>query len=436
MFTKQTVKDRDLTGKTVLLRADYNVPLDDGKITDDYRIKQSLQTIEYLLSHNVRLIICAHLGRPKGPGDSTTSLFPVAKRLQQLLDKPVEFATDCVGEPAEKAVKSLKQGHVLLLENLRFHPEEEANDDGFAKQLASLADIFVQDGFGVVHRAHASTEAVTHHLPSIAGLLLEKEVDVITNVMEQPERPLMAIVGGAKIADKIDVLHRFIEIADFVAVGGAMANTFLVAQGIDVGQSLYDKADVPIAKDILRKAGQQAKHRRFIFAVPYDGVVSEAIDKTLPTRIVDWGTHAIADIENYPKRPPAHSYRILAHEQVLDVGPFSGSFIAGAMQLSATVVWNGTMGVTETVGLQGPVGPYAHGTELIVQAMLGEFGHRPFTVVGGGDTVGYVEGQKLASSFDHVSTGGGASLELMGGRRLPGVEALLPKKEHAAAGDS
>ena len=235
MFTKQTIRSIDLKGKTVLLRADYNVPLEDGKITDDYRIQQSLPTIEYLLSQNVKLIIISHLGRPSGPNDASCSLFPVAKRLQQLIDKPVEFALDCVGPVAEKAVSGLENGQILLLENLRFHPEEEANDEHFAARLASLADVFVQDGFGVVHRAHASTSAITKFLPSVAGLLLEKEVDTITTVMQNPERPIMAIVGGAKIADKLDILNRFIEIADFVALGGAMANTFLAAQGIDIG---------------------------------------------------------------------------------------------------------------------------------------------------------------------------------------------------------
>jgi 3-phosphoglycerate kinase len=430
MFTKQTIKDIDIGNKTVLLRADYNVPLDNGKITDDYRIKQSLPTITYLLDHNVKLIICAHLGRPAGPHDTACSLFPVAKRLQQLLDRQVEFVTDCIGETAEKAAAGLQPGQVLLLENLRFHPEEEANDDDFASQLARLAEVFVQDGFGVVHRAHASTEAITHHLPSVAGFLVEKEVDTITRVMEQPERPLVAIVGGAKIADKIDVLHRFIEIADFVAVGGAMANTFLAAGGIPIADSLFDKADLPIAKDIIRKAGAQSRKRRFVFAIPYDGVVAHAIDKTQPTRIVDWSAHVIADIESYPKRPPQSSSHIRAHERILDIGPFSGSFIAGALQFANTVVWNGTMGVTETAGLQGPIGPYAHGTELIIEAMLGEFGHRPFSVVGGGDTVGYIESRKLVESFNHVSTGGGASLELMGGRKLPGVEALRDKESN------
>lgn len=427
MFTKQTIRDVDLHGKTVLLRADYNVPLDNGKITDDYRIKQSLPTIQFLLDKKVKLIICSHLGRPKGPEDTANSLFPVAKRLQQLLDHPVEFATDCVGEKAVKAAKGMKQGDVLLLENLRFHPEEEANDDAFAKKLAGLADVFVQDGFGVVHRAHASTEGVTHHLPSVSGLLLEKEVDTITRVMEEPERPLMAIIGGAKIADKIEILERFIGIADFVAIGGAMANPFLAAQGIDVAKSLYDKADVPIARQIIRKAGAEGKKRPFVFAVPHDVVASEKIDKLTSTRIVEFTTHTMADIEHYPHRVPAKASRLNKNEMILDIGPFSASFISGGIQLANTVVWNGTMGVTETPSLHGPVGPTAHGTQTVVEALLGELGHKPFTVVGGGDTVGYVESKNLVSQFGHVSTGGGASLELMSGKKLPGVEALNDK---------
>lgn len=430
MFTKKTIKDIDLEGKTVLLRADYNVPLEAGKITDDYRLQQSLPTIRYLLDRNVKLIICAHLGRPAGPDDAANSLFPVAKRLQQLLGSPVEFAPDCVGERAEKAAKNLEPGSVLLLENLRFHPEEEKNDDGFAGQLAKLAQVFVQDGFGVVHRAHASTDAITRHLPSVAGLLLEKEVDTITNVMQQPERPLVAVIGGAKIADKIDLLHRFIDLADFVAIGGAMANTFLAAQGIDIAESLFDKTELAVAKDIMRKAEAEAKKRRFIFAVPRDGVVAHAIDTAAPTRIVDWSAHVIADIENYPRRVPPKASKLSAHERILDIGPFSGSFIAGGVQLANTVVWNGTMGVTETAGLQGPVGPYSHGTELVIDALLGQFGHKPFTVVGGGDTVGYLENRGLVTAFGHVSTGGGASLELMAGRKLPGVEALLDEPDH------
>lgn len=428
MFTKKTIRDIDLAGKTVLMRADYNVPVEHGTITDDYRIKQSLPTIQYLLERNVRLIICSHLGRPEGKPNTAESLFPVAKRLGELIGKgKVTFARDCVGPEAEHAAADLKPGEVLLLENLRFHPEEEANDEHFAQQLASLAEVFVQDGFAVVHRKHASTDAVTRFLPSVAGLLLEKEVDTITEVMKNPKRPLMAVIGGAKISDKIDILHTFIEIADIVAIGGAMANTFLAAEGIKVGKSLVEDDDFGIAKDILAKAREREKHEHFVFYLPQDGVVAHKVDRSAATRIVDWSAHVIASVENYPKRPPHEASQIKEDEMILDIGPFSGSFIAGSIQLTNTVVWNGAMGVTEMAGLQGPVGPYAHGTELVVEATLGQFGHRPFSLVGGGDTVGYVEQRGLVGAFDHVSTGGGASLELMAGRTLPGVEALQNK---------
>lgn len=428
MFTKKTVKDVNLKGKRVLLRADYNVPLDGKEVAEDYRIRQSLETVNYLLEHGAAVIICSHLGRPKDQNDTQFSLKPVAKRLSALLDKPVQFANEFEGDDTLKMAKKIKPGQVMLLENLRFHKEEEANDDAFAKQLASLADIFVQDGFGVVHRAHASTEAVTHHLPSVAGLLLEKEVDTITKVMAKPERPLAAIIGGAKIADKIDIIYKFIELADFVAIGGAMANTFLMAQGIDVADSLVDKDEIGVAKDILQRAEAEAKERDFVFALPKDGVVAHKIDAKQPTRIVDWGAHITADIEAYPKRVTKGASQVHAHEKILDIGPFSGAFIAGGLQLANTVVWNGTMGVTEVKGTQGPVGPYAHGTELVIDAMLGQFGNRPFSLVGGGDTVGYVQDRGLIEAFDHVSTGGGASLELMSGRTLPGVAALQDKK--------
>jgi phosphoglycerate kinase len=432
LFTKKTIHDIELSGKTVLLRADYNVPVAGGKITDDYRITQSLPTVQFLLDAGAKLVICSHLGRPKGPNDKDASLAPVAKRLSKLLGKDVRFVPDCVGPVAEQAVKALKQGEVVLLENLRYHPEEEQNDPAFAKQLASLADVFVQDGFGVVHRAHASTEGVTKYLPAVAGLLLEKEVDTITRVMSDPERPLAAIVGGAKIADKIDILHRFIEIADFVAVGGAMANTFLKAEGIDVGTSLYDKDEIGVAKAIIKKAEAEAEKRKFMFYIPQDAVVAASLDKAAFTRIVDWKSHVVAEIESYPKRPTARTGKVEANEKILDVGPFTGAFIAGVIQQASTVVWNGTMGVTEVRGVQGPIGPFAHGTDLVMDAMLGQYGgphNRPFTVVGGGDTVGYVQSRGLVKAFDHVSTGGGASLELMGGRKLPGVEALQPKGE-------
>ncbi len=427
-FTKKTLKNIDLKGKTVLLRADYNVPIDEnGKITDDYRISQSLPTIHHLREQGCKIVICSHLGRPSGPDDKRCSLRAVAQRLQVLLGRPVGFVSDCVGVEAEKAARALKPGQVLLLENLRFHPEEEKNDTGFAKKLASLAEVFVEDAFGVVHRAHASTAAVTHYLPAVAGLLLEKEVRTITDAMENPRRPLMTIVGGAKISDKIEVLRKFITIADVVVVGGAMADTFLKAEGIEIGSSLAEPEHIPTAKEIMKAAKEKSKSQHFVFYLPQDGVVASKVDKSAPTRIVDWSAHVIADVENYPKRPPRRAYHIGKDERILDIGPFSGSFIAGSMQLANTVLWNGAMGVTEVPSLQDPVGPFAHGTELVVQAMLGQFGHKPFSVVGGGDTVGYLESQGQIEYFDHVSTGGGASLELMAGKKLPGVEALKDK---------
>jgi phosphoglycerate kinase len=428
LFTKKTIKDIDLKGKTVLLRADYNVPLDGDKVTDDYRIKQSLPTVEYLLENSKHLIICSHLGRPNGKIDKLYSLKPVAKRLEKLLGHKVIFADDCVGPNVISALKKLKPGQVLLLENLRFHEQEEANDEVFARELADPADVFIQDGFGVVHRAHASTEGVTHFLPSVAGFLLETEVDTITNVMEAPKKPLMAVVGGAKVADKLEILKRFIKIADFLAVGGALANPFLVANGHDVAESLYDPKELSTAREIIREAEIEAKKRDFVFAIPHDVVVTDKIDKSAQTRVVDFSSNSFVDVMYYPKRVPTTATTLHAHEKVLDIGPFSASFIAGAIQLSQTVVWNGTMGVTEIPSLEGPIGPFSHGTQTIIEAITGDLGRKPFSVVGGGDTVGYLESRKITAGFNHVSTGGGASLELMSGHKLPGLEALMDKK--------
>lgn len=427
MFSKRTIRDIEIEGKTVLLRADYNVPIQKGRITDDYRIRQSLATVNYLLEHRAKLIICSHLGRPKGPEDTDLSLFPVAKRLRQILDRPVEFATDTGGPLSQKAAAGMKPGDVLLLENLRFFPGEKADDDGFAKQLAGLADVFVQDGFAVAHRKDASTDAITRHLPSAAGFLLEKEMKVLTGVMKDPKRPLMAVIGGAKIADKLEVMNRFVEIADIVAVGGAMANTFLVAEGHGIGASLYDKEEVSVARDVMKRAKAEAEKRGFVFLIPHDVVVAKKIDKAAPTRIVELTTHTMADIQNYPGHVPAAASRVHADEKILDIGPFSASMIAGAAQLSETVVWSGTMGVTETSALHGPVGPTAHGTQTVIEALLGDYGHKPFSVVGGGDTVGYVQSRKLTDGFSHVSTGGSASLEVLAGHKLPAVEALPDK---------
>ncbi len=427
-FSKKTIKDIELSGKKVLLRTDYNVPLSSkGEIEDDYRIVQSLPTIRYLLENGASVIICSHLGRPDGKVTPSFSLFPVAKRLQKLLGVDVEFVPETVGERAQKAAAKLQKGQVLLLENLRFQAAEENNDADFGAQLASLADLFVQDGFGVVHRAHASTDAVTRNIQSVAGLLLEREVDTITEVMEKPEKPLVAVIGGAKITDKIEVLRRLIAIADVVVVGGAMANTFLQAKGIRIGKSKTEAAELPLAKEIIAEAMAEQKKRNFVFYLPQDGVVASKVDPKAPTRIVDWSAHVIAEIEAYPKRPAHAASQVKDDELILDVGPFSGAFIAGVMQLAKTVVWNGSLGVTETKGLQGPVGPTAHGTELLIEAILGQFGNRPFSLVGGGDTVAFVESMGLVDSFNHVSTGGGASLELMSGKTLPGVEALVDK---------
>lgn len=423
MFHKKTIKDIDLNGKIVLLRADYNVPLEDGTISDDYRIQKSLPTIQYLLDQNCKIVVCSHLGRPEGPAPEL-SLKPVAQRLGQLLDKAVQFTGDTIGQEVKQQIEQLQPGDILLLENLRFYKEEEDNDDGFARELAQGVDVFVQDAFGVVHRKHASTDAITRHVTSVAGLLVEQEVDTIAKVMDTPERPLFALIGGAKISDKIDMLHRFIDLADVVAVGGAMANTFLLAQDTPIGKSLAQPDEVGLAKEIIEKARIKAAAGKFIFYIPQDGVVAHKIDNKAPTRIVDWGTHAIAEIESYPKYPPKESSEVASDEQILDIGPFSGAFIAGSMQLANTVIWNGAMGVTETDGLLTKTGPYSHGTELVVEAMLGQFGHKPKTIVGGGDTVGYIEEQNLVACFDHVSTGGGASMELMSGNTLPGVEAL------------
>lgn len=427
-FWKKTVREYDLGGKRVLVSVDYNVPGDKtGSITSDARIKASLPTLQYLIEQNCSIVLISHRDRPGGKVVERFSLKPAAEYVSKYLGKDVKFLQDCIGESVNRAKQSLQPGQILLLENTRFHPEEEANDEEFAKQLAEHMDVFVQDAFGNAHRTHASTDAISHYLPSLAGLLLEKEVDTITNVMDNPARPLMAIIGGAKISDKIEILNRLIDIADFVAIGGAMANTFLLAEGINVAKSLVEREDVPMAKEIIARARAKSKDSHFIFYIPQDGVVANKIDKTARTRIVDWDAHVIASIENYPKAPSEGSLQIQDDEMLLDIGPFSGAFIVGGMQMANTVIWNGAMGVTETVGLQGPVGPFAHGTELLVEGMLGHHGHRPYTVVGGGDTVGYIEERKLVDGFNHVSTGGGASMELMSGKPLPGVESLMNK---------
>lgn len=430
MFNKKTINDYDLNGKRVLLRADYNVPLNkDGSVASNYRIEQSLPTIKALQEKGCQIVICSHLGRPKSPMDKQFSLKPIARELSKLLKHDVTFVSDCVGDNVKLAVKSMKAGDIVLLENVRFHEEEEKNDSEFAKSIiqSTGAEVLVQDGFGVVHRAHTTTDAIARQIPAVAGLLLASEVDTITNVMLEPKRPLMAIIGGAKIEDKIDIIHKFIDSADIVVIGGAMANTFLKAQGLEVGESLVDDDELDTAHDIMKKVRHVSSQRNFVFYLPQDGVVATEIDKKSETRIVGWDAQVVADIEAYPKRPLHETSHVKKHEKILDIGPISGAFIAGAVQMVNTVIWNGTMGVTETPAVHGPVGPYSHGTEIVIDALVGKYGHRPFSLLGGGDTAGYVEERGLNDMFDHVSTGGGASLELMSGKELPGVAVLWDK---------
>jgi 3-phosphoglycerate kinase len=432
-FDKKTVKDIDLKHKRVLVRADYNVPVKDHKISDDYRIKQSVQTIKYIWEqYESSIVIISHLGRPDGKPSREFSLQPVAVRLTELLGKKVMFVADTIGTDAKTACEQLKPGQILLLENLRFDEREEKNDKSYAQEIVDTtkADVFVQDGFGVVHRAHASTDAITKLLPSVAGLLLEKEVATIEKVIKEPTKPLVSVVGGAKISDKIEVLNKLIDISDCVAVVGAMANDFLLADKVDVGKSMVEKEVLATTRDILARARAEEAKRNFNFLVPVDVVVSKSPDGRRPTRIVDVSADNIADIQAYPKRPKPADYTVGKDEMILDIGPASAAQIAGVVKMAETVIWNGTCGVTEAKGIAGAHDPFAHGTHTIMEAMIGpsnRHANKPFTLVGGGDTVSYVEQQGLTDDFSFVSTGGGATLELISGHKLPGVEALPDK---------
>jgi phosphoglycerate kinase len=440
MFIKKTIRDVDLSGKRVFLRADYNVPIDEfGAVSDDFRIKQSIPTIKYILEQNPRsLTIASHLGRPKGPDDAKCSLLPVVARLSELLSNHVEFAKNCVGEEVQSVIQNLPDRGVLLLENLRYHNEEEENSSDFAAQLASGQEVYIDDAFGAAHRAHASLDAITHHIQtSVSGLLLAKEVDLITNVMQNPERPLVAIVGGAKISDKIEILNKFIDVADVVVVVGAMANTFLAAKGVKVGKSLVELDKLDLAKEIMEKCKQKELDTEFKFVIPRDYVVSTQMDGSAKTRVVDIDTHILSDIEAYPKLPKPEQHEIADDESIFDVGPLTANYIAGLITGVKSVVWNGTCGVTETKGHHGAAAPFSHASKLILDTLQGEHKDsklRPFSVVGGGDTVGFVMENAgidsetgLPFGIAHVSTGGGASLELMSGLKLPGVEALNDK---------
>ena len=398
MLTKKSVEDINVTGKRVLVRCDFNVPMEDGRITDDNRIVGALPTIKYLLAHNARVILCSHMGRPKGEFNPKYTLAPVAKRLSELLGKDVALAADVVGPDAQAKAAALKDGEVLLLENVRFHKEEEKNDPAFAKQLASLAEIYVNDAFGTAHRAHASTAGVADYLPAVCGYLIEKEISVMGGALNNPTRPFVAILGGAKVADKLKVIENLLTKVDTLIIGGGMAYTFLAAQGKGIGTSLYDAKKLDYCKDMLKKAEEKGVK----LLLPVDTVVASAfpdpIDAPVETEIVC-------------------SSAIPADKMGLDIGPKTRELFAEAAKTAKTVIWNGPMGVFENDAL-------AKGT-IAVAAALAE--SDATTIVGGGDSAAAVEKLGFADKITHISTGGGASLEFLEGLELPGIACLNDK---------
>ena len=397
---KKTVRDLDVAGKKVLVRVDFNVPFDDkGNISDDTRIRASLETIKYLLEHKAAVILMAHLGRPKGQVNPKYSLAPVAKHLGKLLSKKILFAADCVGPEAKAAAKKLKAGHVLLLENLRFHKEEEKNDMEFAEQLASLADLYVNDGFGVSHRAHASVEGVTHFLPAAAGFLLEKEIEYVGRAVTEPLHPFAAIIGGAKVSDKIGVINNLLDKVDTLLIGGGMANTFLAAQGCAMGKSLVEEDKIELARELLAKA----KKNKVNLLLPTDLVMAEAFAAD--------AKHVNEDIKYLNQDYMA-----------LDIGAETAKAYAAALADAKMIVWNGPMGVFE-------MDAFCKGTEAVAKAVARS---RAVSIVGGGDSVAAVEKLGLAKRISHISTGGGASLEYLEGKVLPGVAAMeTVRKNHS-----
>lgn len=385
---KKTVRDIDVRGKRVLVRCDFNVPMDGGEITDDRRITSALPTIQFLREQGAVVILCSHLGRPKGGPEPKYSLAPVAARLSELLGSPVPLAADCVGPAAKAVVEAAKPGDVVLLENVRFHPEEEKNDPAFAAELASLAEVYVNDAFGTAHRAHASTEGVAHLLPGVAGFLIEKEIAFLGQAVEDPKRPFVAIMGGAKVADKIQVIESLLPKVDSLVIGGGMMFTFLKAQGHEIGKSLLDAESLDYCRELLAK--QESK-----IQLPTDAVVAPAFAADAPATVVSVSA-------------------IPADQMGLDIGPETAARFAETVRAAGTAIWNGPMGVFE-------FDAFAAGTRAVARALAESSG---VTIVGGGDSAAAIEKFGYAEDVSHVSTGGGASLEFLEGIELPGIAAL------------
>ncbi len=394
-MAKKSIKDTDLTGKRVLVRVDYNVPFTPGtaRISDDSRIRASLPTIDYLLQRRCRVILCSHVGRPKGRVVEELRMAPVTQRLSELLGRPVSQAPGTTGPETSSVVEAIETGGVVLLENLRFDPREEANDPEFASELAALADVYVDDAFGTAHRAHASTEGVTHHLPAVSGLLLARELDMLGGALESPRRPFAAILGGAKVSDKIAVLDNLAGKVDLLVVGGGMAATFLLARDLEVGDSLVEEDRVPFARRFIDSVGDEGTR----LVLPVDVVVADSFSQKAARRTVD-------------------AQEIPAGWRIMDIGPRSSESFEDVLSRCKTVVWNGPMGVFEWE-------PFVAGTVRIAGVLAGL--DDAVTIVGGGSTAEAVERFGVASRMTHVSTGGGASLELLEGKTLPGVAALL-----------
>jgi len=395
-MNKLTIKDLELRGKRVFIRVDFNVPLKDGVVTDNTRIRETLPTLRLAIEKGARLVLASHLGRPKGGPDPKYSVQPAAKKLEELLGKPVAFGLDCVGPGVEGQSKALRDGEVLVLENVRFHPEEEKNDEAFSKQLAALCDgLFVCDAFGSAHRAHASVVGITKFVQkAAAGLLMEKELAYLGKAVTNPARPFVAIIGGAKVSDKIEVVENLMKIADAMLIGGGMAYTFLKAQGLQIGKSLVEDDKLDLARKILA----DAKARSFKFLLPVDHVTAPEFKADAPA--------TVGDVTATP-----------ANQMGLDIGPKTIEAYAAEIAKAKTIVWNGPMGVFE-------MSAFAKGTLEVAKAVAAATGAGAISIVGGGDSVAAAHQSGVADKISHISTGGGASLEFLGGRKLPGVEAL------------